>query len=175
MDIDSRSGVVAKRWDKVGHEGSSTVRRVLVGLVVGGLVVGPLTYMAADREPPFVRLGGSVEPDALYPGDWFTVRWDMHVNYGRKCVPVPVDGAVKIRIIDAAGAYKDIEPQSSIIDAQNIRTTFTRRVRLPMGLVDGPARYHSEACFACNIVQYYTVPICIIGPDLKFTILKRED
>jgi hypothetical protein len=170
MDIDCGSGAVAERQYQVDTKGSQSMRRVVAGLLIGGLVVAPITYMAADREPPFVRLGGRVIPNTLHSGDEFTVEWDLFVNTHRRCWAV---GGIEITFIDSAGAIKILEPQPVLADPSNRDAHISRVLRLPMGMTDGPARYRAVGYFACNVIQQY-VPIRITGPDLLFTVLHRE-
>lgn len=170
MDIDCSGSAVVERRHQVGIKGDQSMRRVLAGLLIGGLVVAPVTYMVADREPPFVRLGGRVVPSVLHSGDEFTVEWDLFVNTHRRCWPV---GGIEITFIDSAGALKALESQPVLADPSNRDAHIHRVLRLPMGMTDGIARYRSVGHFACNIIQQY-VPIRVTGPDLLFTVVPRQ-
>lgn len=149
------------------------MRRTVTGFVIGVLFVGPLTFMLADREPPFYRdaLDSKIVPDRVHVDQEFEVHWSLVLVNGRRCVPV---GLVQRMIIDSTGKINSFEPVPSIADAANQRGTLVRQLRMPMGVSPGPARYHAESCFACNIVQYIW-PVCIRHPDISFTILRRDE
>jgi hypothetical protein len=169
MDRVRSGNSVVERPNPLGAKGSvHNMIRTVAGSLIGAFVIVPVTYMAADREPPFYRTEEShIVPNAVRLEEPFEAKWVLHVNKSRRCVPV---GLVHRTIIDSAGGVKELEPVPAIADLNNKSSQLTRQMIMPMGVTAGPARYHAEACFACNPIQRL-YPICITEPDISFTVL----
>jgi hypothetical protein len=156
----------------MGIEGISVMMRVALGTIIGGLVVAPLTFWIVDREPPIYRYDGKMTPNLVQGGDWVTIEWNIRAV--RNCEEWPPNRGVTRVIIDSTGKLHDMEPTTAIAGkAESSKEEIKRRVRLPMGMTDGPARYRSVACFKCNWTQRW-LPVCVSSPEIPFTVLPRE-
>jgi hypothetical protein len=115
MDSVRRSNGTAERSNPLGAKGSvHNMIRTITGTLIGAFVIVPVTYMIADREPPFYRLPESyIVPHEVRSEETFEVKWLLHVNQYRRCVPV---GLVRRSIIDSAGGIKELEPVTAIAD-----------------------------------------------------------
>src|ERR1041385_7404087 len=82
MDSISCSDSVVQRSNPVGSQGRvHTMIRTVIGTLVGALVIVPVTYMSADREPPFVRLPESrIIPFDVRSEQTFDVHWELYVK-----------------------------------------------------------------------------------------------
>lgn len=151
-----------------------SVTSTTAGFILACATVGPVTYMAVDREPPFVRVWGEIIPGEVESEQEFEVHWVLRVNEHRNCKPFG-RFSVERAIIDSAGAITPFRPVSSIADPLNTMTEIRRKVRLPMGLTKGPARYHVSAKFTCNILQeIMRWPVAVEHPDIPFVVKPKS-
>jgi len=130
--------------------------------------VAPAMWMMLDRTPPYIRVSGSITPTEASPGETVSAHWTIRPI--RICVPHGYKNTVTRSIVDSKGIVHHYDPtpitESVQQNSPSIETTF----QLPASLPPGPARYHSEACYACNPIQEF-MPVCVTEPDITFTIM----
>ncbi len=148
------------------------MRRVLIP-ALSIAIVGPLTWMIMDREPPYTRLAGEMIPAHPRQGDFVSVRWTIDVH---KLCPPSEPRNVTRRVVDSVGTFTDYAPVEGVFGASGRgvqQQSITRAFQLPSSIEPGPARYHSTACFACNPVQKL-FPVCVSTPEIQFTIERHD-
>lgn len=154
-------------------------RMGLVAAFVSVALVGPVTWMALDREQPFSRTGQiiPVDPkncgltkgsgDAILPGG--CVRIDLHIENLRSCRRTATDN-VRRTLVDALGVTRPIGVISSAYRGEG-DTNVTHYFILPAPMPKGIASYTASACFACNPLQYIlNWPVCVDKPDIYFEV-----
>lgn len=130
-------------------------------------VFAPVIWMLLDREPPYTRSSGRIEPSNPAPGDFISVHWNIRVE--RNCPPV-VPRNINRTIIDSTGKYHDFEAVEGLYGTSpKALPGISRTLRLPKDITPGPAKYRSQACFACNPIHYFW-PVCVSQPDIAFEI-----
>lgn len=132
------------------------------------LFVAPVAWMALDRDPPYIRESGAIEPSEPIQGGDVSVNWKVKV---KKSCPPSTENNLTRMIVDAKGKRHFYDPIPSVY-GQRTPSRIKRTLPLPDDIAVGPAKYSSEACFACNPFQYIW-PVCIGKPDLTFEIYPR--
>lgn len=135
------------------------------------LVFGPIWYAIIDREAPFVRVEGGVNPNPAVAGSRVEISWRMKTR--RTCRPASNTNLTR-RIIDARGVVWDFAGIPSIYGLERPER-IARQLDLPRGIAKGTARYKSEACYICDpfTLQRFW-PICINEPDLSFEVIAPD-
>lgn len=162
-------------------------------MLVAIIVFGPPSYWAFDREPPYVRVAGSILPanpsdcglpdtaprGGMLPGACVKVDWTIARE--RECSPHGRFNVTR-RIVDRQGVH----PLPSIDSI--FGTTFTgndllRHFVLPVMSPIGPALYQSSASFDCNgnpfsdeyafrnPVHRFVAPLVISIPDIPYIVI----
>jgi hypothetical protein len=171
MDSDIYNRGFVQGPNQVAHESAFLMIRVAAGIIIGGLVVGPTTYMLVDREPPHFRYGGKIEPHEVRAGDTAIVTWNIQTN--RKCEEWKGGEGVERQIIDSSGKITTMEPTAAVAGNTGSSTeVIVRQIIIPMGLTYGHARYRSIARFKCNWTQRW-FPIEIKTPEIPFIVLPQ--
>lgn len=141
-------------------------------------VFAPLVWMAMDRDPPYVRESGTVDPvnesgerilgGNIVQGGDIIVDWKIRV---RKACPPSTKYNVFRMIVDAKGKQHRYDPISSLY-GQHTPSEIKRSLPLPDEIAVGPAQYRVSACFACN-PTHYLAPVCVDEPRLEFKVNPR--
>lgn len=143
-----------------------------IAAFIAVLIVGPVLWMALDREPPYIIANGHMTPDHPYPGQQITIEWDL--KSVRAC-PASSSATVHRTIVDSKGVKHDYATVHAIFhtDRTNMDVpTIIRTLDLPGNISPGLARYYSEACYPCNPIQEFW-PVCIQTPDILFEVVPR--
>lgn len=133
-----------------------------VAFAVCVAVVGPLVYMAADRDPPFQRGNGRILPENPIPGSPVEVEWQG--KRIRDC-----DGYVFRKIVDSHGIVFTVEGVPVSYARTKNPEPLVRYFRLPVGIAPGPAKYIATTHYYCNPLHRWW-PIVVETPHLDFNV-----
>ena len=150
----------------------------IIGAMLAAVIGGMIWFMALalDREPPFVRLYGTLVPDRVNPGDFVAVRY---VTTRRRFPSDQCPGTLQQEIIDSENniiskAVRETGPQKweRHPTDPNLEIFYGHPVQIPNSMVPGPAVFRTATFRFCNWLQYrMRWPISQVGPDLLFMIL----
>jgi len=147
-------------------------RRVIChasAIFIAVCVVGPISFIAFDRAPPFELAGGHTIPPELMAGKPYQFGWNIIPKRARDC-----DGTVYWRIIDSQGTIWATPPAPSLfatfIGSEPRRVVGRERI-MPSGIPPGPVTLKSSMEFICNWTQKHW-PIRVDFPDVKSIIVK---
>lgn len=148
-------------------------KRQLTAALVAIVFVAPTVWMLMDRKPPFVRIGGAVQPQDPKPGEWIEIHWQINVT--RVCPPKRRFNVTRI-IIDGAGKIHEFTPVEGMYGKPGPgrpegQEQLVRSFQLPTAITPGTATYYSSACFVCNPIHYFW-PVCVDTPKLHFNVAK---
>ncbi len=151
----------------------ATFQRNLIPGFVCVAIFAPVLWMAIDRQVPYVRTNGVITPANPAPGDFVEVKWT--VVQTRICRPEPARN-ISRHVITSSGLIIDYEPVSGVMGTVEApkEETLVRAFQLPISTDPGPAKYRSEACFACNPLQILW-PVCVEGPDVQFNVAEPRE
>lgn len=143
------------------------VYRHLFAAIISVGVFGPLLYMAVDRDPPWVRLSGTIEP-ARAGGD-IVVTWKT-TPLLRTC-----PGTLQIELISG----KLIWPVLLRPVSPTLRVGQTEYTPEPWPVFrdvpPGHTIYRVTSFWYCNKLQrFFDWPIVQVGPDISFVVLPEE-
>lgn len=130
-------------------------------------VCGPFLYWALDREPPWVRLSGTIEPAEA--GGYFRVHWQT-TPLKRAC-----GGTLQIEIMSGRLIWpvllRPVSEQLKIGQTEYTPEPWPVFSDIP----PGEATYRVTSFWYCNWMQsFFDWPIVQVGPDIKFIVLKQE-
>lgn len=148
---------------------SREIWRNVFAAIFAIFIFAPLLWFVLDREPPYMRLNGVIDPPVPKPEDWIKVVWQIH-PLRNDCRPIGPRGLTRT-IIDGAGQVIDIDPVDTLYDGGS--SPIVRSFQLPRGATPGHSRYRASACFACgHNPLHYLWPICVDKPEISFDIGK---
>jgi hypothetical protein len=149
-----------------------------VPLAIAAALAAWLALMAFDREPPWIRIGGTLDPPAVQRGHQVQAHFIAVLPQPEQTEPRYCPGRVQREIIDSA---KHLWPRLSgetvavwraIPNGQGRGEFVTPRVFVPNEAEPGPATYRVTTFFTCNWLQRVLHwPIVQQGPDIPFTIV----
>lgn len=134
-------------------------------------VIGPIAWMAFDRNPPWWRLHGTVEPYRVHRGERITATYTAS-PLTRYC-----PGKVQREVIDV---QRNLWPKLSASTVASWEqdhdavtgTVITPGVIIPPSAAYGSAVYRVTTFWYCNPLQrWLDWPIVQVGPDLPFEII----
>lgn len=160
-------------------------------LIFGVFFIAPIVWFAIDREPPYVREGGTMVPMApaacqleepaptgLSPGACVGPQWQVRAI--RQCEPAP-GYPVTRHLIQSTGNRVPIGTAKSEYAEQskNVRpgevVPLRRNFVLPYNTPEGFTQYEAEACFVCNPLQKLFpsyLSVCVNKPPITFNVHK---
>ena len=149
-----------------------------VPLAIAAAVAASLAWMAFDREPPWIRIEGALDPPAVQRGHEVQAHFIAVLPQPEQTEPRYCPGRVQREIIDSA---KHLWPRLSgetiavwraIPNGQGRGEFVTPGVLVPKEAEPGPAIYRVTTFFTCNWLQRVLHwPIVQQGPDIPFTIV----
>ena len=149
-----------------------------VPLAIAAAVAAWLALMALDREPPWIRIAGTLDPPTVQRGYEVQAHFIAVLPQPEQTQPRHCPGRVQREIIDSA---KHLWPRLSgetvavwrpIPNGQGRGEFVTPRVLVPREADPGPAIYRVTTFFTCNWLQRVMHwPIVQQGPDIPFTIV----
>ena len=83
----------------------------IIAASVSVFVVGPIVFMAIDREPPYTRDTGAIHPANPQPGDAIEAEWKIHTN--RTCKPASNRNVIR-QIVDSHNTVWDFDGVPSV-------------------------------------------------------------
>jgi hypothetical protein len=143
--------------------------------ILAAILVIPIYLLFLDRDPPFIRLQGSIVPDVARIGDYIAVRYvTTKRNLNRDC-----PGVLQQEFVDSAGnqhskAVREAGPLRWQPDPDNPNQEIFdgHPVQVPTGLVPGRVRFRTATFRHCNGLQWFMRwPLTQVGPDLYFTLI----
>ena len=147
-------------------------------LAIAAAVAASLAWMAFDREPPWIRIEGALDPPAVQRGHEVQAHFIAVLPQPERTEPRYCPGRVQREIIDSA---KHLWPRLSgetiavwraIPNEQGRGEFVTPSVHVPGEAEPGPAIYRVTTFFTCNWLQRVLHwPIVQWGPDIPFTIV----
>jgi hypothetical protein len=143
----------------------ATFHSVMAALAL--LVVGPPAWVASDREPPWVRLHGTIEP--THAGGKLIAHW--HTTPLKRACP----GTLQIEIISGRLIWPVL--QRPVNDQLVVGQTDYTPPAWPLSrdVPPGPAMYRVTSFWTCNWLQnYLDWPVVQVGPELPFIVLPEE-
>jgi hypothetical protein len=150
------------------------LRRHLVAPASCLFIVFPASYYALDRQPPQVRLRGSIHATAdpgRAPrlGEEFSVVWQITPHL-RDC-----PGSVQVEIIDSGHDVHVKTTREAFNDAVGSMTIEPPPWVIPDDAKAGPAVYRVTTFWYCTWFQrLLDWPVVQVGPDIPFMILPRR-
>jgi hypothetical protein len=127
--------------------------------------LSPFAWMIADREPPWVRLYGTIAP--THAGGEFNVEWHT-TPLVREC-----GGYLQVEILSGMVVWPVLRRQ--INPNLNVGQTTYKAPPwpLPLTVPPGKATYRVTSFWFCNSLQEYLGwPIIQVGPDIEFEVLR---
>lgn len=148
---------------------SDLTRVHVVAALVAATVFSPIFWLILDREPPWRRLRGWIEPTPA--GGYIQPHWQT-TPLKRIC-----RGSVQIEIISSQlGSADLIWPvfQRSV-GADKLGATEYIAAPWPLSetVPPGPTRYRVTTFWVCNWTQELW-PIVQVGPEIQFITLPKE-
>lgn len=141
-------------------------RHVFAAIVSIG-ICGPFIYMAVDREPPWTRLSGTIEP--VSAGGYLTVHW--------KTTPLVkvCPGTLQVEIISGNLIWPVLQrPVSSSLRLGQVDYT-PEPWPVFRDVPPGETTYRVTSFWYCNWLQrFLDWPVIQVGPDIKFLVLPEE-
>jgi len=140
----------------------------LTGAFIAIVIIGPIIYEARDRERPWTRLQGEIDP--THVGQSFQVRWHA-TPLVRSC-----PGTIQIEIISGSLIWPVLQrPVNTRIRIGQV-DYLTSPWPLYRDVPPGPATYRVTTFWYCNRLQeLLDWPIVQVGPEIKFLALPAED
>lgn len=135
------------------------------------LFVVPTVLMHQDVTPPIEIHRSVMVPNQVRPGDTVQLVWTA--TELRAC-----DGSIRRRFVDSAGVIFETVPAPTIYrDVLGSNKTFSREVRIPMGMAPGPAIFTGTRRYWCNPLQrmfegQLGFEIVLPAPIIRFTVLE---
>ena len=145
--------------------------RHLTGAVIAIGLAGPIFYEAIDRERPWTRVWGEIDPTPA--GGTFAVRW--HATPLARACP----GTIQVEIISHTDAGDLIWPvlQRPVSSRWVLGQTYFETMPwiLYRDVPPGKATYRVTTFWNCNLLQTLTGwSINQVGPDIEFDVLPEE-
>lgn len=131
------------------------LRKNIYAALFAIFVIGPITWVAMDREPPFLLTEGHTIPAKIRHGELFQLQWKYY-NLPRRC-----PGIIYLYLRDSSGKIWVGEPMTAAFgliteDSVEIKGTLIsghKRV-MPDDIAPGPAKIYLTNDFYCNFTQY---------------------
>lgn len=142
-------------------------------VLMGGIAAVALGILAADRDPPFRRRGGWIEPPVTHRASRAEVFWDA--ERVRDC-----PGVVTRHIVDWKGDIWPLPTSMTRYSAIDNKRAPLSDFFVPMGAAcrqmpgfkeagSPKARYTARATYQCNFTHHW-LPIVVDKPDIEFDI-----
>ncbi len=129
-------------------------------------LLSPFAWMIADREPPWTRLSGHIDP--TMPGDTFVVHWKT-TPLKRWC-----PGLVQTEIISGSIIWPVLRRRVSSEMYVGQIDYDTQPWPLDADTLPGRAIYRVTTFWYCNWLQdRLNWPIIQVGPDIPFVVLPK--
>jgi hypothetical protein len=149
-----------------------------VPLAIAAAVAAWLVLMAFNREPPWIRIEGTLDPPAVQRGHQVQAHFIAVLPEPEQHAPRYCPGRVQREIVDNARhvwprlSGETVAVWRAIPNGQGRGEFVTPSVRVPDEAEPGPAIYRVTTFFTCNWLQRVLHwPIIQQGPDLPFTVL----
>ena len=136
----------------------------LTGAFIALFIVGPILYLALDREPPWVRLRGEVIEE-VHAGGTLQIKW-YTTPLQRVC-----PGTLQVEIISGRLIWPVLQRP---VGANKLGTTEYTPAPWPVfsDIPPGPAIYRVSSFWYCNWLQELTGwSIVQVGPEIPFIVL----
>lgn len=165
---------------------ASIVKNLVLGCSIAcAIPAAYLTYWWLDDTPPFERIFGQILPedatkcgfdrreilDEIAPGSCVAVQWEIKIHR-TDCEPIN-SLHVKRTITDVNGVHNLPRIENIYgLGKRAISNPLRRPFVLPEFSVPGAAVYYSEACFACNPLQWAGLkqPTCLFEPKIYYEV-----
>lgn len=132
-----------------------------------GLCVFAFLWLLLDRGPVLIlqQNDSYVLPDPAPQGHRISIVWSAIER--RNC-----DGVVIPRVVDSSGRVFEYARQPAIYHdlMQPGKRSFTKTLRLPLGMAPGPARYEPIVLRWCNPIQQLVWPLRDPPLVIAFTV-----
>ena len=129
--------------------------------------LSPFAWWLSDREPPWVRLGGRIDPTVA--GEQFVVHWRT-TPFKRFC-----PGLVQVEIISGNIIWpvlrRNVSRDTYVGQTQYITDPWPLDSDVPPGMVT----YRVSTFWYCNWLQeWINWPIIQVGPFIRFVALPKK-
>ncbi len=128
------------------------------------LMLSPVAWALVDREPPWTRIEGSIDPTNA--GSEFVVHWRT-TPLEREC-----SGTIQIEISSKQAVWpvlkRTVNPFLKLGQVDYMTPPWPLAVTVPPGI----AIYRATSFWYCNWVQrLLNWPVVQVGPDIQFEVL----
>lgn len=133
--------------------------------------IGPLTWIALDRTPPFILLSGVSIPAEIKRGSDYRIEWTIRNIPGKKC-----QGTAYRFLRDSSGRMWTFLPSPAsfglIDDNMSMSETHVSgyQRKMPSDVALGEAKFYFQVQFFCNITQYIW-PLIVEYPSVDTKII----
>lgn len=131
------------------------------------LALSPFAWWLADREPPWIRIWGEIQPTRA--GDLFSVHWHT-TPLSREC-----PGTLQVEVMSGYVVWpvlrRQVNSELNIGQIDYIAPPWPLAISVPRGT----AKYRVTSFWFCNWMQeWLNWPIIQVGPDVEFEVLPAE-
>lgn len=131
------------------------------------LIIGPIMWWLADREPPYTLSDPKLSADQIHAGEEFSIEWTLSLTR-RGC-----EGSFARYIVDShrvVWAFAAARSAFANMQHGRYRVNSQTKVTLPRGIAPGPAEVFTVTTFHCNPMQRVW-PLLAEQPKVRLTIL----